>query len=806
MLPQTIRHALRTLRRAPAFTAAALVTLALGIGANVAIFSVAKGVLFSPLPFADEDRVIQLSNQDSPATLSEPEVVDLRRDARSFAIFGVYSYGDANITGDGDAERVRVARIDYGFFATLAPVFAAGRPIVAAEDSAGANDVVVISHGLWQRRYGGDSGIVGRQILLSNSPYTVVGVAPAHFDYPSVSVSVWVPLRLDRGGMVTRNNHYLRVVARLADSVDIASADAEMRALRDRWAQDYPESYQATNPLQMDVRPIRERIVGASQPYLIALLGAVGFVLLVACVNVASLILVRTEVRRHELTIRTALGATRRRLAMQLSAENALLALGGGVLGLAIAWPAVRALVALAPSAIPRVELIALDTGALAFAALVCVAVTAVFALIPLFSRRLGSRGSLATNARTAAQVHGRSARRLRSSLVVSEVALAAIMLAGAGVFVQMMVRLQRTDPGFATSGVFTARVTLPSAAYVASRRAAFVEELVGRVREMPGVSSAAAMAWLPIIEGGGNWSITPENSSALTVREAPTAAPQQVTPGFFETMGIALRRGRTFTAFDRAGGEPVAVVNEAFAKKVWQTTDVVGRRFRLTAQGSPFMTIVGVVADTRVDGLTEAAPPIMYFTHGQAATVAYFASPAMSLLVRSDRTEGALATAIREAVRELDASVPLSGVSTIGRVIEDSIARQRFTSALLTGLAVLALALAAIGTYGIVSYDVAQRRFEFGVRLALGAGAGRVFAHVLAEGLGVIAIGLLLGTAGAVVLSRSLQSFVVGVSPVDATTIVGVAALLLVVALLALVIPARRAMLVPPTDAMRGG
>jgi predicted permease len=810
MLPnlrQDVVYALRNLRRAPGFTGTVLVTLALGIGANVAIFSVVNGVLLRPLPFNDADRVIQLSNGDSPSTLSEPEVVDLGRDARTLGVIGAYSYADGNVTGGDDAERVRIARVDAGFFPALQPKPFLGRTFTPDEDKPGAPDVVVISYGLWQRRFAMDRSAVGRQIIVNDAPRTVIGVMPPNFDYPTAAVAVWTPLRLDQDAMITRNNHYLRVIARLSPDASVATADAEVRSLRDRWARDYPETYRPSEPLQVDVKPIRDRVVGTTAPYLIALLGAVGFVLLIACLNVANLLLARAEVRRKEMMIRSALGATRWRIAAQLSFETAMLTLAGGLLGVATAWPALRLIVAAAPASVPRLGEIRLDTSALVFAAAVCVLTGVLFALAPIVSAaRMTQLSELSSGSRNASQSGGKRARGTRTVLVISEVALAVMMLAGATLFVRTLMNLQRTDLGFGTDGILTARVSLPRPAYTGEKGSVFTTQLIERVRALPGVTTAAAMAWTPIVDGGGNWSLVPEGSTISTIAEAPTAVPQQVTPGFFTTMRIPVRHGREFTDRDRAGSDPVVIVNETLARGLWGDAPALGRRLRLGTDRMPFMTVVGVVGDTRVDGLTEPAPPAMYFPHDQAGTTAYFTSLSMTLLVRSQGGTEALVPAVRQIVRDLDAKVPLSEIRTMTEVVGSSIARHRFTTLLLGGLAAFAVLLAAIGIYGIIAYSVAQRRYEFGVRLALGAGRGRVLGLVVREGMRLALTGLALGVAGVFGLGRLLSSILVGVGAVDVTTLLVVGGVLMVVAILALAVPALRAMSVDPTEALRSG
>ncbi len=806
-LAQDLRHAVRSLRRAPAFTLTVLATLALGISGNVAVFSMVNGILLRPLPFAEPDRVVQLANGTSAATLSEPEIVDLRRDGAFFSSVGTHAFADGNLTGrEGDAERLRIARVDAGFFTTLRPTFAAGRAFGPDEDAAGAPDVIVISDALWERRFARDPAVVGGRIVVNDVPRTVVGVLPPRFDYPAASVDVWVPLRLDVDAMVTRNNHYLRALARLAPGVAIEQADVAMRAMRDRWARDFPTSYRAEQPLQVDVRPIRDRVVGATRPLLLALFGAVAFVLLIACVNVANLLLVRGEGRRRELALRSALGASRRRLAMQVASEGTLLALVGTALGVAAAWPLLRVLVAAAPASVPRVAEIRLDTDALLFAGAICAAASLIFALAPLL-QAVGTREaeSLGAGTRGAGGSQGRRARRVRTALVAVEVALAVVMLSGAGLFVRTIVGLARTDLGFATADILTARITLPRASYDQVRAADFVSTLTERVGAIPGVASASAMAWTPIVASGGNWSLVPERARSEQVSDSPVAAPQQVTPGFFETLGIPLLHGRTFTAADRAGAEPVAVVNEAMARQVWGTSDAVGMRFKMPGDAFPLVTVVGVVADTRTDGLTEPPPPTMYWPHQQTRMSTYFTSLGMTLLVQVRDAGAPPIAAIRAALRELDPNVPLSEVRMMHDVVESTIATQRFTTMLLGLLAAVALTLAAIGIYGIIAYGVAQRRVEFGIRMALGAGSARVVRLVLREGLAVAAVGLVMGVAGSLALDRTLRSLLEGIAPMDVGTVVAVSAILLAVALVAAGLPARVASRADPMRALRG-
>lgn len=802
---QDLSQAIRALGRAPSFTLTVLLTLALGIGVNVAVFSVVNGVLLRPLPFRDADRVIQLSSGNGATTLSEPEIVDLRRDAATLASVGTFTLTPGNITGsDADAERVLLARVDAGFFTTLQPTFLQGRGFLPDEDAAGAPDVVVISHGLWQRRFFQDDAVIGKTITVNGTPRTIVGVVRPEFTYPSTQVAVWTPLRLDRAAMVTRNNHYLGTIGRLAPDASIAAAHAELRTIRDRWLLEYPESYNLERPLQVDVRPIRDRIVGRSQPYLVALFGAVGFVLLIACANVANLLILRGEHRRHELALRSALGATGARLVKEPALEGAVLAIGGTALGMAAAWPTLRMLLALVPDALPRTGEIAIDASALLFAAATCALACLAFAVVPLVQAvRVRSLESL-NSSRGAGTSGGRAARRVRRSLVVAEVALAVVMLAGATMFLRTLGGLQRTELGFATQDILTASVTLPSGAYDGPRSHAFVERVLEQARALPGVRSAAAMAWAPIVQRAGNWSIVTEDRPLSTVAEAPTAAPQQVTPGLFEALDIPLRAGRTFTEADRADAAPVAIVNEQLANELWGTTDVVGKRFRVWSGNPPLVTVVGVVGDTRSEGITEPVPGTMYFPHAQAGQTAYFTSQTMTLVLRLTSGAAPPANGVREAVNALDRSIPLADVRTMSAIVASTIATQRFTTTVLGALASLALVLAAVGIYGVISYGVTQRRREFGVRIALGAAWSRVAGVVLREGVGLATAGLVIGGLGAFALDRVLRSLLEGVAPLDLPALGAVAAVLLGVSLLAGLAPARRAARVNPVETLR--
>ena len=798
-----IRYAARALRARPVFTVVSVLSLALGIGANVAIFTVVNTVLVRPLPFNDPDHVVQLANGDSPATLSGPEVVDLIRDATSFSAVGAYAYTDGNVTGGrGDAERVRIARASAGFFTALAAPMA-GRGFSADEDRDGGPGVVVISQALADRYFAG-AAPVGAKIVVNAVARDVIGVLPAGFDFPAANVHVWVPLALNPAAPGERRNHSYRTIARLKPGVTVERAHAEVQAIKAGWQTKYPDLYSPERPLMADVISMHDRLFGTSRPYLLAMSGAAGFVLLIACANVASLLLTYGESRRKDLAICLAMGASRGRLASRTLAESFLLTLGGGMLGIAAAVPASRALVALAPDSIPRLAQVSIDPVVLGFALVAAIATGAVSGAVPLVRAFSDADATLLRSAgRSIGPVGGLSTQRLHSIFVVAELALAMTMLAGAGLLTRSLLNLRAIDLGFAPDHVVTAKITLPRGAYDDARAISTVEEIAERVRHVPAVQQAAALAWTPIVENGGMWSVVGERSVSGPNVKTPLGAPQQVTPGFFRTMGIPLR-GRDFTTADTARSEFVAIVNESFGRMLWSADDPIGRRFKVDHPQAGWITVVGVAADTRVEELTSEMPPVMYTPHAQAAESQYFTAMAMTIAARYSGDVAAVVAGIRAAVRDLDANVPVSDVKLLDDVVGGSIARERFTAMLVSGFALLASVLAGVGVYGVIAHGVAQRRPEIGVRMALGAARGAIVGNVLRRGLALAIVGVVLGLAGAAAASALLRSVLVGVTPMDPLSVGLGAASLLGVVTLALVIPARRAAQVSPLDALR--
>ena len=810
-LVSDLRYALRGMITKRSFSAVVLVTLALGIGANVAIFSVVNGVLLRPLPYRDADRIVQIEHQGSYGTVSEPEFVDYRDGTKRFERMAAFTEDAATLTDDRDPERVRVGRVSDGFFSILGVPPALGRTFTPEEDlrHGSSQRAVVLSHGLWSRRFGADSSVIGRAIRLNNTSVTIVGVMPERFAYPTEDVAVWTPLRLNYDTLWTRNNHYLRLVARLAPNVPIAAVNTDLNTLARQFVRDYPTVYDPKNPLVVAATPLPEQLLGKTKPYLLALLGAVGIVLLIACVNVANLLLARGEGRRKELAIRTALGASRSRLARQVLTESALYAIIGGTLGVALAWWGQQLLRAAAPGSIPRVDEVSINGGVLAFALLVTTLTGVLFGLIPaLRGSRPDTIRTLREGGRTSSQF---GLGQARGVLVVSEVALAVVLLTGAGLMVRSLWKLQAIELGIEPENVLTMDLSFPTPPAALNDPAGqsrvitqFYQDLTSRVAALPGVRSVGAVNDLPIADGYSIWSILIDGSPMKPVSETPAAMPQQVTPGYFRTMGISVVRGREFTEADRADAPLVVVVNETAAKELWPGKSALGGTLKMLSTTAPWATVVGVVKDVRAAGYQEKVEPTMYFPHAQAGKSAYYTPAAMNLVVKTTGNPTAVAAPIRDIVRQLSAATPVSRVQTMEQVVSASVARRRFSTTLLAGFSALALALAAIGIYGVIAYDVSQRTYEIGLRMALGAQSSQVAGMMVGRGARLVAIGLALGVVGSLAVTGLLQSMLVGVNRLDPVTMAGVVVILAVVAASAAYLPARRASAVDPMVALR--
>jgi putative ABC transport system permease protein len=805
ILLQDIRFALRGMRQRPAFTAVVLATLALGIGANAAIFSVVDAVLLRPLPYANIDRIVRLAHEEPFQTVSEPEFIDYQRGVTALSALAAFNSGDVTLTVNDEPVRATGSRVSRDFFSILGAKPAVGRAFAVDEFSpASKGRIAVISNGMWRQQFAADPRAVGKTVEIDGSPTRIIGVMPEGFGYPDASTSFWTPWRLNPDSLWTRNNHYLSVIGMLAPRGSLAQANTQVKTLDAQWMRDFPETYAPAHPLVGSIVPLRDAILGPTRPYLLALLGAVGFILLIACVNVANLLLVRGEARRREFAIRTALGASSRRLVRQLLTESAMFACFGAALGIGVASIGSRALVACAPGDLPRLDQVSLDYRVIAFTIAITVITGLLFGLTPAIRElRSDSADGLREGGKSSASSGSRAARR---ALVVTEVALAVVMCAGAGLLVRSLAKLRAIDLGFDASRLLTMQLTLPVKRYTDTTADAFYHDLLTRVERLPGARVAALDGSLPISGGESGWSIQIDGRIVKTIAGAPWAKPEPVTTDYFKAFGIRVVRGRVFTDADRTGAPLVAVVNESMAKKIWPGVDPIGHTLKMFNDKAPWVTIVGVVADVRARGIRDDVPATMYFPYSQSGASAYYQPKQMTLVVKTVGDPSALAPSVRAVVRGLDAHVPISQVATMETVISDSIASRRFTTLLLGGFAALALGLAGIGIYGVIAYGVSQRAFEIGVRIALGASQGSVVQLVMSEGTRMTTIGIAIGLVGAFAVDGLLSSLLVGVSVFDPATIIGVIGMLLSVAGIACVVPARRASAVSPTAALRNG
>jgi len=793
---QDVRYALRSLRRHPVFAFTAILTLALGIGANTAIFSAVNGVLLRPLPYPEPDRLLTIWGHQASIgreTASLPDFLDWRK-ARSFSGMAAWANASFTVTGTGEPQVVTGAQVTPNYFRVLGVTVPRGRDFRDAEEQDGGR-VAVLSQGYWQRAYGGRAEVVGRQITLNGTPYTIVGVGARGLALPE-EVDVWTPLQID--ATLGRRNDFLQVIGRLAPGVTPQAAGAELATIARRLEAEYPNSNAGWG---VELIGLQERMVGEIRPALLVFMGAVGLVLLIVCANVANLMLARVAAREREVTIRAALGASRRRLVRQLLTESVLLALAGGVLGLGLAVWGVSALRALDASTLPRLNEVHLDGGALAFALLLSVGTGLLFGVVPAI-RVLGFdlRGGLAEGGRGLSGA--RAGARTRTALVLAEVALASVLLVGAALLLRSFVGLQRVDPGFTTQGILTARVTLPRARYDdPPRQVAFADALLERARALPGVSSASLSTNAPVDEGMSYWAIAVAGVEPPPPEVVQDAVVYRTSPEFFRTFGLPLIHGRLFEAGDRGESTPVAIVSQSLARRYWPGRDPVGSRLTFgdpADSATTWMTVVGVVGDVRQEGAVSPAYPQIYVPFAQVS------SRSMVVALRTGRDPLALVPALKQALASVDPNLALSRVTTMQQRLANTLARPRVNALLLAAFAATALILAALGIYGVIAYSVVQRTREMGIRVALGARAEDVLGMVMRQGLTPVLIGLALGLGAAAVGSRVLRSLLYGVAATDLATYAAVAAFLAAVAVAASYVPARRAAHSDPMTALR--
>jgi putative ABC transport system permease protein len=796
---QDLRFGLRSLAHHPGTTALALVMLALGIGANSAIFSVVSGVLQKPLPYPDPAQLVAVI--DSAPQLgfprfaaSPPNFHDWHEQNHVFGSLAAFNRGRYALSGEGRPEAVSGAAVSGDFFRVLGLPPRLGRFLVPFDDRPGGEPVVVLSSELWHRRYGGDPEILNRRITVDGRPYTVVGIAPPDFAVPA-KCQLWVPLALDYG-KEHRGAHYLTVMARLGRGVSLERAQADMSALAGRLERQYPDSNSGWG---VTVARWQELMVEDVRPAIATLQRAVWVVLLIACANIANLLLSRMGAREREIALRAALGASRTRLVRLIVAESVLLFAAGGALGLLLAWWGTRALLLLSPDAIPRAEGIGIDGRVLAYTLVVVLATGVACGLVPALSA-VGRRLQGALKEGGQAMSAGRRGRLVRNLLVVFEVTAALVLLIGAGLLIRSFARLQSVDPGFKPQGVLTATLSLPETRYPDdSRQASFYRQALERIRALPGVEHAASVFPLPLSGGGFVLHFEVQGRPVSKPGQAQEANVRFVSPELFDTLRIPLLKGRPFTARDDENGQPVVIVNRAMAAKFWPGQDPLGQRltFGNPAKGK-WLTVIGVVGDVRDTQLSRQPEATAYRPQFQQP-----ASDA-ALVVRTTRRPQALVEPLRQVVQEIDRDLPLDKVQTYEEVVAGSLAQNRVKTVLLAIFAGLALLLAAGGIYGVVSYAVSQRVHELGIRIALGASRPEVLSLILSQGMRVVGIGLALGLALSWATARLLASQLFEVSVDDPLTYLGVPLLLAAVALAANWLPALRATRVDPLEALR--
>jgi putative ABC transport system permease protein len=801
-LRQDLRYALRRLSAAPMFTAIAVLTLAIGIGANAAIFTVVNAVVLQPLPYAEPDRLVGVfhSGQGSGelAVMSPPNFLDARRLNRSLEDMAGIDESGFTLTGAGDPVRLEGASVSAGFFELLRVRPILGRTFRADENESGKHKVALLSHGLWVRRFGGESGVVGRSINIDGTPFTVVGVMPAGFSYPETR-DLWVPLEYDERFRVSnRGAWYLQVVGRLKPGVSAEAASADVAAIAVELARQFPKS---NTDLSMAVAPLHGWIVDRSRTALLLLLGAVGFVLLIACANVANLTLARAATREGELAVRAALGARRGRLVRQLLTESAVLAVAGGILGLLVAAWGSDALVRLEPDGVPRLTEVAVNPQVMAFTAVVSMLTGLLVGSLPAWQITRGALvGALREGGRGA--LTGRRGTRMRHGLVVAEMALAVVLLAGAGLLINSFIRLQHVNPGFHVGDALTFRLALPETAYdTRARRVEFYDRALAQLRALPGVRTVGGVMGLPLSGLRFNISFDVEGRPPAQPGKEPSMQVRVATPDYFKALGIPLTRGRLFTDADRFESPQVVLLSEAAAREYFPGENPLGRRIVLgwnADQRRAGGEVIGVVGDVKDLGLDEPAPAEIYLPHPQMAV------GQMTIVLRSDVPTRNLAALVTRTVHELDPNLPISSLRSLDEIVARSVSQPRFYMLLLGAFAVAALLLAAIGIFGVMSYAVTQQTREFGIRIALGADGRAIVRMVLARAMLLITLGLGLGVAGALVVGRALSTLLFDVSPRDPVTLLAVVGLLASVAFLASYLPARRATRVDPIVALR--
>jgi putative ABC transport system permease protein len=791
---QDLRFCARLLLKDRGFTAVAVLTVALGVGANTAIFSVVNTILLHPLSYPNPDQLVMV--WDSAVKLGLPKndvapanFLDWRAQNDVFTDMAAFGASAVSLTGRGDPERLEGTRVSAGLFPLLGVTPALGRVFAAAEDSFNATAVVVLSHSLWKRRFGGDPGLIGQSITLDDRPHMVIGVMPADFRFPDADQELWMPMAFEPAEAAGRGDHYLRVVARLKPGVTIGQAQTQMSAIAARLESQYPR----TNTGQgVALVPLHEELVGDFRRPLLILLAVAGFVLMIACANVANLLLARATTRQKELTIRVALGAGRRRLMRQLLTESLLLALLGGVAGTALSLWVGSVLGAIIPEELVQARRVVFDGRVFTFSAILTLLSGVIFGLMPaLHASRLNVAEQLKEGGH--ANLGERSRGRLRAGLVIAEIALSFVLLTGAGLMIKSLHRLISVDPGFQPDKVLTVRMHLSGQKYGdAAKRRSLYESILQRAQSLPGVEAAGVITQLPLASQGLHFTFSRKGQPPMPGANLPMAVFRVISADYFRVMRIPLLRGRTFIAQDKADSEPVAIINRTMAEQIWPGEDALGQQFKVGFSDSlnPWLTVVGLVGDVRQTSLDQQLKPEMYVPYAQDRR--FFAIP-RDLVIRTANDPLAIAAAVRHRIWEVDRDLPLFRVRSMTEVLARSVAERRFEMLLLSAFAALALILALVGIYGLVSYALAQRTQEIQIRIALGAQSRDVLWLLLGHGLRLTIAGVIAGSAGAMALTQVIASLLFGVSPSDPSTFAEMALLLTTVSLLACYVPAHR-------------
>ncbi|HEY6333672.1 MAG TPA: ABC transporter permease [Blastocatellia bacterium] len=808
LLPD-LRYSVRLLIKSPVFAAVAIIALSLGIGATTAIFSVVNAVLLKPLQFRGPDRIVQIwgkfDRQGIPQNwISEPEFADLRAQARSFESMAAYVPGGANLTGTGDPVRVNRTLVSASFFPLLGIDAARGRVFIDDEDRPGANNETILGDALWRSHFGADPSVVGKTVELSGQSYVVVGIMPRGFSYPD-KTDMWSPIGLGAANPEDRGSHSLDLLGKLTPGVTHQQASSELSSIANALLNQYPKYYGNDSGWGLYAVPLKVQLVGDTRSAMLVLLGAVLFLLLIACANIANLLLARATVREKEIAVRAALGAGRGRIVRQLLTESVMLALAGGTIGFGLGYAAVRAFVAFGPKATPRIAELAVNWPVLGFAVAVSFLTGLVFGLVPAVQL---SRTDLNHSLKESGRAQSRSRGGLRNVFVVSEIALAMVLLAGAGLMIKSFGRLMAVPLGFNPGHLLAFRIALPEKAYPEDSRVGnFYDRLLDSLRSIPGVESAGAISRLPL---SGSY------ASGKTIIEDTSAGPglpramgrypfieadrRVATPGYFESLQVPLLEGRLFTPFDNVDGPRVVIIDENFARTFWPTADPLGKRVLIggTPDKPDWGTIVGVVAHVRHYGLEKEGREQIYFSLDQEP------ANTMYLSVRTHGDPLSVTGAIRSAVSSLDRGEPMYEVNTMDQLLSNSIAQPRLLVSLFVAFAGVALILAVVGIYGVMSYSVTQRTAEIGVRVALGARKMDVLRLVFFRGLVLTIAGLAIGLGGAMALTRLMGGMLYAVRPTDPATFAAISAVLAVAALSACAIPAQRATRVDPMVALR--